>query len=267
MKAVILAGGLGSRLRPFTEVIPKPLLPLGEKSLMEIQIHALRDHGFDEIFIATNYMAEYVEAFLGNGSKHGVRLYFSREEKPLGTCGPLSLLRNALTEPFILMNGDILTQLNFRELYEFATGRDSIMTVATKVIITPFRFGNVQVDGEDWIIGIEEKPDLEFEILAGIYCMKPAVFNFIPHNEEFGIDTLLTQLLREKRKVSRYLIHEYWLDIGQVEDYSKAREDYIEHFSSKGRPPWGNRVANPAAARYQFIAGSQNAQTSNHGDS
>lgn len=230
MKAVILAGGLGTRLRPFTEVIPKPLLPLGEKSLMEIQIHALRDHGFDEISVATNYKSDFVEAFLGNGSKHGVKLHFSREETPLGTCGPLSLLKDTLTEPFILMNGDILTKLDFRKLYEFATGRDSIMTVGTKLITTPFRFGNVQVDGDERIIGIEEKPDLKFEILAGVYCMKPAIFSFIPDNEYFGIDTLLTQLLREKRKVSRYLIHEYWLDIGQVEDYSKAREAYKEHF-------------------------------------
>jgi NDP-mannose synthase len=242
MKAVILAGGLGTRLRPFTDVLPKPLLPLGEKSLMEIQIHALREYGFTEIFIATNYMSDYVETFLGDGSKHGVRLYFSREEKPLGTCGPLSLLKNSLTEPFILMNGDILTKLDFGKLYEYATGRDSIMTVGTKLIITPFRFGNVQVDAEDCIVGIEEKPDLKFEILAGIYCMKPSIFNFIPANEYFGIDTLLVQLIREKRKVSRYLIHEYWLDIGQEEDYSKAREDYLEHFATKGQRHSGMEI-------------------------
>src|SRR5437762_5259129 len=101
MKAVILAGGLGTRLRPFTEVIPKPLLPLGEKSLMEVQIHALRDRGFTEIYIATNYKSDYVEAFLGDGARHGVRLHFSREETPLGTCGPLTLLKAALTEPFL----------------------------------------------------------------------------------------------------------------------------------------------------------------------
>ena len=236
MKAVILAGGLGTRLRPFTEVIPKPLLPLGEKSLMEIQIHALRDNGVAEIFIATNYMSDYVEAFLGNGSKHRVKLSFSREEQPLGTCGPLSLLRNALTEPFILMNGDILTKLDFRKLYDFACQQDSLMTVATKIISHPFQFGSVQVDGENRLVGIEEKPNLRFEILAGIYCMKPAVLNFIPENEYFGIDTLLLKLLRDKRKVSRYLIREYWVDIGQIEDYTTAREAYAEHFSAKEHP-------------------------------
>jgi NDP-sugar pyrophosphorylase family protein len=236
MKAVILAGGLGTRLRPFTEVIPKPLLPLGEKSLMEIQILALRDHGVTEIFIATNYMSDYVEAFFGDGLKHGVTIHYSREQKPLGTCGPLSLLRNVLTDPFIMMNGDILTKLDFRKLYDFACRQDSLMTVATKLITHPFQFGSVQVDANNYLVALEEKPDLRFEILAGIYCMKPAVLNVIPDNEYFGIDKLLIKLLGEKQKVSRYLIREYWLDIGQIEDYALAREAYAENFSGKDRP-------------------------------
>jgi NDP-sugar pyrophosphorylase family protein len=231
MKAVILAGGLGTRLRPFTEVIPKPLLPLGERSLMQVQIQALKEHGFNTIFVATNYMSDYVEAFLGDGSKYGVKLRFSKEEKPLGTCGPLSLLKNELTEPFILVNGDILTRLNFKVFFDFAMRTDSVLTVATKTITTPFRFGNVMVDENDHIMHIEEKPDLKFEVLAGIYCMKTEIFSYIPDNTSFDIDTLIKTLLKEKQKVSRYQIHEYWLDIGQVEDYSKAREAYNEHFN------------------------------------
>jgi NDP-sugar pyrophosphorylase family protein len=232
MKAVILAGGLGSRLRPFTEVIPKPLLPLGEKSLMEIQIVALRDYGFNEIYVATNHMADFVEAFLGDGSKYGVKLIFSRETSPLGTCGPLTLLKAQLTEPFLVMNGDILTKLNFRALYDFAVAQDSLLVVGTKIISHPFRFGNVVVDGSNHIVEIEEKPDLNFEILSGIYCMKPGIFELIPENAYFGMDTLLKEMIAQQRTVSRYLIHEYWLDIGLVEDYSQAREAYTEHFSS-----------------------------------
>lgn len=233
MKAVILAGGLGTRLRPFTQVIPKPLLPLGEKSLMEIQIVSLRNHGFDEIYIATNYMAELVEAFLGDGSKFGVRLQFSRETKPLGTCGPLTLLREELTEPFVLMNGDILTKLNFQAFWEWAVKRESLLTVATKIIITPFRFGNVSVDENDYIVQIQEKPDFELEVLAGIYCMKPGIFDLIPENEYFGIDTLLQNMLATQNPVSRYPIHEYWIDIGQVDDYTEARDAYAEHFTAE----------------------------------
>ena len=134
MKAVILAGGLGKRLRPFTEVIPKPLLPLGEQSVMEVQILSLKRHGFDEIYVATNYRSEYVEAFLGDGSKYDVKLYFSRENKPLGTCGPLSLLKDKLTEPFVVMNGDILTKLNFTAFYDFATNHPADLTIGTKII-------------------------------------------------------------------------------------------------------------------------------------
>ncbi len=231
MKAVILAGGLGTRLRPFTEVIPKPLLPLGEKSLMEVQIHALRDHGFIDIFVATNYKAEYVQSFLGDGSRYGVNLQFSNEPKPLGTCGPLTLLKQKLTEPFLMMNGDILTKLNFRALYDFAVAQDSLLTVGTKIISTPFRFGNVKVNTSNHIVAIEEKPDLKYEVLSGIYCMKPGIFEFIPDNTYFGIDVLLKVLIARKSPVSRYLIQEYWLDIGQVEDYSKARDAYTTHFN------------------------------------
>lgn len=230
MKAVILAGGLGLRLRPFTEVIPKALLPLGEKSLMEIQILALAQHGFKEIYIATNYKADYIEAFLGNGEKYGVKLTFSKEKKPLGTCGPLSLLKKKLDEPFLMMNGDILTKLDLSAFFEFSKKQDSLITVSTKVISTPFRFGSVKVNSDHQITKIEEKPEFNIEILAGIYCMKPGIFEFIPDDQYFGMDHLLQLLLKRKQKISGYLIQDYWIDMGQIEDYSKAREMYGKHF-------------------------------------
>lgn len=232
MKAVILAGGLGTRLQPFTEVIPKPLLPVGEESIMEVQIRLLAKHGVDEIYIATNYMADYVEAFLGDGSKYGVKLIFSKEEKPLGTAGPLSLLKKELNEPFIVMNGDILTKLDSSAFYEFAVSQESDLTIATKIITTPFRFGNVRADENNYVVDMEEKPEFRLEILAGIYCMKPGIFRFIPDNEYFGIDALIKKMLAARQKVSRYLIQEYWVDIGQIEDYTTAREVYAEHFQS-----------------------------------
>jgi NDP-sugar pyrophosphorylase family protein len=230
MQAVILAGGLGSRLRPFTEVIPKPLLPLGERSLMEIQISHLKKAGVDEIFVATNYRADYVEAFLGDGSKFGVKLHFSQETKPLGTCGPLSLIKNRITGPFMMMNGDILTKLDFGTLMKFAADQDADLTVGTKIITLPFRFGNVEVDGNNRLLRVEEKPDLKFEILAGIYCFKPGIFAHIPENEYFGMDQLIKKMLSEGHPISRYLIHDYWLDIGQVEDYNQARSEYERNF-------------------------------------
>jgi NDP-sugar pyrophosphorylase family protein len=143
LKAVILAGGLGTRLRPFTEIIPKPLLPIGEKSVLEIQIEHLKRFGFNEIFLATNYKSEYIENFFGDGSRYGVTLKVSKEDKPLGTVGPLTLLKDKLTEPFLVMNGDVLTQLDFAKFYEFGNLHNSSPTIGIKEFFTQFRFGNM----------------------------------------------------------------------------------------------------------------------------
>jgi NDP-sugar pyrophosphorylase family protein len=231
MKAVILAGGLGTRLKPFTDIIPKPLLPLGGQTIVEIQIAALQRAGFHEIFIATNYRSEFVRAFLGSGSKYGVSIEFSEEEKPLGTCGPLSLLKHRLTEPFIVMNGDVLTNLDLAKFYAECLAREPILTVATKIITTPFRFGNVKVDEEGCVIDVEEKPEFYLEVVAGIYFMRPAVIELIPRDQYYGMDQLIKEMLAQKAKVGRYLIKEYWVDIGQVEDYSQARRMFDEHFA------------------------------------
>ena len=156
MKAVILAGGLGTRLKPFTEVIPKPLLPIGEKAVLEIQIEHLKKHGFEEIFLATNYKSDYIENFFGDGSRYGVKLTISREETPLGTVGPLSLLKSELSEPFVVMNGDVLSNINFTNFYKFASEKDTLLSISVKKIIMPYDFGNIFFK-DDFVIGIEEK--------------------------------------------------------------------------------------------------------------
>ncbi|MFC1606570.1 sugar phosphate nucleotidyltransferase [Candidatus Latescibacterota bacterium] len=231
MKAVILAGGLGVRLQPFTQIIPKPLLPIGESSVLEIQIHSLAKCGFNEIYIATNYKADYVQAFLGDGSSYDVNITFSKEEKPLGTCGPLSLLKDHLDEPFLMMNGDILTTMDFKKGYQFALNVDSSMVVGTKNIVIPFNFGKVVCEN-DYIVGIQEKPDFTHEILAGIYYFKPDILDMIPSGEYYGIDMLIKDLLEKNMKISKYTIEEYWLDIGQVGDYQNAQTIYDTHFSN-----------------------------------
>ena len=159
MKAVILAGGLGTRLKPFTETIPKPLLPVGEKAILEIQLERLKKHGFDEIFLATNHKSDYIKNFFGDGSRYGVKLTVSKENKPLGTAGPIKLLQNQLTEPFIVMNGDILSLINFTKLYEFAKEKGTCLTISIKKEVTPFEFGNI-IFKDDYVKNIEEKPNL-----------------------------------------------------------------------------------------------------------
>lgn len=231
MKAVILAGGLGTRLRPFTEIIPKPLLPIGEKSVLEIQIENLKRSGFDEIFLATNYKSEYIENFFGDGSRYGVSLKISKEEKPLGTVGPLTLLKKELDEPFLVMNGDILTQLHFKELYDFAVSKNTKLTISIKEYTMPFAFGNIFYK-DDFVTGIEEKPDITHKILAGIYIFKPEIFELIPDDEYYGMDTLIHKMLREDIPITKFEIRDYWLDIGQIDDFQSAQEIYKTHFSS-----------------------------------
>ena len=229
MKAVILAGGLGTRLKPFTEAIPKPLLPIGEKAVLEIQIERLKKYGFDEIYLATNYKSEYIENFFGDGSRYGVKLKISKEDSPLGTAGPLKLLEKELDEPFVVMNGDILTLIDFGKLYALAKEKKSTLTITIKKEITPFQFGNIFYEG-DFVTGIEEKPDLVNYILAGIYVMTPAVFDIIPPNKYYGMDHLITEMLETQKPIAKYEMSEYWLDIGRVKDYEKAQEEYNKHF-------------------------------------
>jgi len=232
MKAVILSGGLGSRLKPFTEVIPKPLLPVGEKAVLEIQIERLRQQGFDDIYLATNYKSGFIENFFGDGSRYGVKLTISKEEIALGTAGPLTLLKDRLTEPFLVMNGDILTLLNFRKMYDFAAKQPYPLTIAVKKEIMPFAFGNIFFEG-DYVTDIQEKPNLELYILAGIYIMTPAIFEHIPTDTYYGMDTLIKQLLAEQVKIPKYEIMEYWLDIGRINDYQEAQDVYDKHFKTE----------------------------------
>ena len=230
--AVVLAGGLGNRLRPFTEVIPKPLLPIGEKAVLEIQIERLHAFGITDVFLATNYRSEYLESFIGDGSRYGVRLHVRRETEPLGTAGPLTLLREELTEPFIVMNGDILSLINFNELDECARSTGAVLTVAIKREVMPFAFGNIFFK-DDFVTGIEEKPDVVMHILAGIYLMTPRIFDFIPTGRYYGMDTLIKDLLHRGEPIAKYDLHEYWLDIGRTGDYEKAQQVYDSHFKNK----------------------------------
>jgi len=229
MKAIILAGGLGSRLKPFTESIPKPLLPIGEKAVLEIQIENLKKHGFDEIYLATNYKSEYIKNFFGDGSKYGVKLKISKEEKALGTAGPLTLLKNELESSFLVMNGDILSTVDYGNLYQFAATTNSLLTISIKKLITPFEFGNILFKG-DYVTSIQEKPDFVNYILAGIYIMKPDIFNYIPDNTYFGMDQLISSLIKNQLPVSKYELTEYWLDIGRIEDFEKAQTELKNHF-------------------------------------
>lgn len=224
-KVIILAGGLGTRLKPFTDVIPKPLLPIGEKSVLEIQIERFKKHGFTDITLATNYRAEYISNFLGDGSRYGVTLHISKEAKPLGTVGPLTLIESQLTEPFLVMNGDILTQLDFEKFYNFALQKGTMLTVAIKKLLLPYAFGNIFFD-KDYVTAIQEKPEFVTYALAGMYVMTPEILKFIPKDQYFGMDSLIKNMLSGGVPIAKYEVEEYWLDIGRMDDYQKAQDLY-----------------------------------------
>lgn len=225
MKTVIMAGGLGKRLKPLTCVIPKPLLPLGEKTILECTINKLKEHDFKEIILATNFQSELFEAYLKDGSHLGVNLEYSKEEKPLGTVGPLSLLKEKIgKEPFIIINGDILTNLNFKDLMNFHINNNADITVTVKEIETPFQYGIIH-SKNDHLVDLEEKPNLKSDILAGIYVFNPEMLNYLENNKPKLMTDFIRDLLNHGKKVRVYRIKEYWLDIGLMENYQKAQED------------------------------------------
>jgi NDP-mannose synthase len=226
MKAVIMAGGLGERLRPLTQIFPKPLLPVGNRSVLQIQIDNLRAHGATDIYLALGYKHELFEFYFGDGSRWGVKIHYSVEEKPLGTAGPLTLLRDRLSEPFLVINGDILTSLDYGELQRAHGDASAEITVATKVITLPLQYGVIHHRGDE-IVDIEEKPSLCAEINAGIYFMNPRVIDLIPADAAYSMDQLLKKMIAGGRKVSRYLMLDHWLDIGQMSDLEKA-SDFVE---------------------------------------
>ncbi len=220
--AVILAGGLGKRLYPLTKALPKPLLPIGSKSILESLILLLKKNNIKKIYIATNYLHDKIVDKIGNGKRFGVKIIYSREKKRLGTCGPLSLLKSELTKPFFLINGDIITNADLVKISQHK--KKSLLTVITKEINLPFRFGKITAKN-GYITKLEEKPTYKQEILAGIYIFQPEVLTFIPKNKYFGMDNLIKTLMRKKIKISKYLLNDYWVDIGQLDDYEIAKQN------------------------------------------
>lgn len=223
--AVILSGGLGTRLRPFTNIMPKPLLPVGEKAILEIQIETLKKYGFERVILATNYKSDYIQKFFGSGEQYGIELIISRETQALGTAGPLKLVEKELDAPFLVMNGDILTDLDFGDFYNFGMGKESLLTVALKKIILPYSFGNIEFTGEK-VTNIVEKPDFITYALAGIYFMKPDILQLIPEGENYGMDKLILKMLSQDKLITKYEIDGYWLDVGREDDYERAQKIY-----------------------------------------
>ena len=222
MEAVILAGGRGTRLRPFTTVLPKPLMPVGGKPIIGIMIGQLKQAGVRKITLAVNYMAEIIAAVLGNGAQYGVELIYSVETVPLGTIGPLRLIKN-LPDDFLVMNGDLLTNLDYAALFRAHQESGCRLTIASYQREAKIDFGVLEVNSErNRLIGHREKPVYQFDVSMGIYAMTRALIDQVPPGIPYGVDSLALDMLRRNEPINIYPFSGYWLDIGRPDDFEKA---------------------------------------------
>lgn len=224
---VIMAGGLGTRLRPLTDTLPKPMLKVGSKPILQIILERFRQQGFRNIFLCVNYKSHIIEEYFGDGSKYGLCITYIREEKRMGTAGALSLIPS-LDEDFIVMNGDILTDIDFGKMLKFHQSNLSHATMGIREYTTQIPYGVVKTHNKR-IMAIEEKPSLSFNVSAGIYMISPKILQLIPHNKFFDMPALFETILAKKEyNTLSYLIDDYWIDIGRKEEYDRANSEVEE---------------------------------------
>jgi NDP-sugar pyrophosphorylase family protein len=225
MKAVILAGGKGTRLRPYTRVFPKPLMPIVDKPILEIVIRQLQSHGFNELIMAVGHLAELIQLFFGDGSKYDVSIKYKNEKEPLGTAGPLGSMKDELKDTFLMLNGDLLTTLDFSDLINYHQKNNAIATIALKKRDIHIDFGVVDINDDNNIVNYTEKPDINYLVSMGIYAFDPKVLEYIKEDEYLDFPDLIKKLISKGEKVQGYLYDGYWLDIGRPDDYEKANDE------------------------------------------
>ncbi len=223
LNAVVMAGGPGQRLRPLTETLPKPMLPVGDKPLLEIIIAQLRQAGVRRVNLTTHYKGDRITEHFGDGGDYGVDIHYVTEEQPLGTAGALSRMP-ASDDPLLVINGDILTNVDFRAMLDFHRENQADMTVAVRPYEFRVPYGVVETDGIA-VTGISEKPLIRSFINAGIYLLDPAACRYVPDGQSYGMPDLINRLLAEGRRVISFPVHEYWMDIGSADNYRQAQED------------------------------------------
>ena len=223
-RAVILAGGLGTRLRPYTVVFPKPLMPIGDSPILEVIIKQLAYFGFDHITLAVNHQAEFIQAFFRDGEKWGLKIDYSVEDKPLGTMGPLRIIHD-LPDHFLVMNGDILTDLNFKDFYEKHVDKNKLFTISSHIRNELVDYGVLETY-EGKLINIKEKPRVNYEVSMGIYMVSKDIVSLIPSDKPYGFDNLMLDLNAKNKDVSVKKHDGYWLDIGRPDDYEKAIDEF-----------------------------------------
>ena len=225
MKAVILAGGKGSRLAPYTKVIPKPLMPIGDMPIMEVLLHQIKRAGVDEVILSVGHMASLLRAFFQEGEQLGMCIRYSYEKTPLGTAGPLAMV-DGLDDTFLVMNGDVLTTLDFSELVKFHHASKALVTIAMYNRQVNIDLGVLQLNGGHEVTGYIEKPTYDFQVSMGVYVFEPAVLKYIPLQQYYDFPTLILRLLEAGERVVGFPFSGYWQDLGRPDDYEQAVQDF-----------------------------------------
>ena len=230
-KVILMVGGLGTRLKPLTDTTPKPMLPVGGKPILQTIVERFVSYGFVNIIMCIGYKSQIIQDFFGDGSKFGANIEYVQEEKRMGTAGALSLLSEEQrpTEPFFVMNGDLLTNVNFENMLEFHLQNSAKATMTVREYDFQVPYGVVNVNNGK-IISIEEKPVHKFFVSAGIYMLDSSCIDMIPKDEFYDMPTLFEKMIAQNENVVSFPIREYWLDIGRMDEYEKANQEYHEVF-------------------------------------
>ena len=231
-EVILMAGGLGTRLKPLTNETPKPLLKVGNQPILETIIMNFAKYGFKNITISVNYKSQMIIDYFGDGKQLGVNISYIHENDRLGTAGALSLLKSKPTKPFFVMNADLLTSINFEHLLDYHHKENSFATMCVREYDFQIPYGVIELDKQN-ITSIVEKPMHKFFVNAGIYVLSPDILDNIPHNTFYDMPTLFDVLIKQKRKILSFPIHEYWLDIGRISDFEQAQIEYGEVFERK----------------------------------
>jgi NDP-sugar pyrophosphorylase family protein len=228
-RAIILAGGRGTRLAPFTSVLPKPLMPIGDRSILEVLLRQLATHDISDVTLSVGYLSHLIQAVLGDGSEHGVSLTYVREREELGTAAPLRLI-DGLDDTFLTMNGDVLTTLDFRALVQHHRAQENVLTIATRQRTIKIDYGVLHLGSNgtsDQVRAYDEKPEMSSHVSMGIYALEPRALRYIPAEGPFDLPDLVGELLRQGERVGAYQYGGLWYDIGRREDYEQAAAAWL----------------------------------------
>jgi NDP-sugar pyrophosphorylase family protein len=225
MKAVILAGGKGTRLAPYTRVFPKPMLPIGDKAILEILLLQMKKAGITDVILTVGHMAGLMRAFFQDGQSLGLNISYSYEKHPLGTAGPLSVI-DGLDETFVVANGDVLTTLKIDELVAFHHEKQAIATIASHHRSVHIDLGVLETQDDQYITGYIEKPNIDYQVSMGVYVFEPRVIEYIPKGQYLDFPDLVRKLIAAGEKVAAYPFTDYWKDLGRPDDYEQASEDF-----------------------------------------